>query len=203
LVEPFFEFGSAYRSLSDFISISHSAIPRLVGEPRVVETGAELDRQLGREVVDYEAKLERAKREAALAQHEVENDFPLLHSQALVALWGQLEHMVRSFVVRWLEHLPSPFSSDPVAQVRVRIGEYDGLETEERLWYVVGLMERELGSALKQGVNRFESLLSGFSSMDLFRNTPPRSCLRRSRSVMSLCTVPRLQTGAFALRALG
>ena len=47
-----------------------------------------------------------AEHRAKLTQREVESDFNIVHSQAVVTLWSALEDSVRTFVARWLMNLP-------------------------------------------------------------------------------------------------
>ncbi len=93
---------------------------------------------------------------------EVDQGYPLLHNAIVVLMWGALETSIRDFLVRWLIHIPTARHITEIAQLRVRIGEYDLLTLEERMRFVVGALERELGSALKPGVGRFTSLLKLF-----------------------------------------
>lgn len=97
-----------------------------------------------------------------LAKAEVDQGLPLLHNAALVLMWGALETSIRDFLVRWLLRYPSCLQLPPVAQLRVRVGEYEALSSSDRMRFLIGLLERDLGSSLKPGVGRFTSLLKVF-----------------------------------------
>ena len=103
--------------------------------------------------------IEQAKELAEMAQREVDKEFPLLHSQALVTLWGSLESLIEMFLADWIVHKTGAMQAESVQKLRVRLGEYELLSHDERGYYIVNLLKQELGSPLKQGSNRFESLL--------------------------------------------
>jgi len=107
-------------------------------------------------------QLEDAKEAAKLAAKEVRGGFPLLHEQAVISLWGWTENAVAAFLAAWLENNPSAWNVPEVARLRVRIGEYEELDRQERCLYIVELLERELGGPSRHGVNRFENLLKPF-----------------------------------------
>ena len=111
---------------------------------------------------DYEEKLGYAERQKELAQYEVDNDFPLLHEQATVALWSSLEALVRSFVALLLEISPDAAKAEEVLKLRVRLGDFQSLDPEERCLWIVDQLDQSLSGPLKNGINRFESLLKPF-----------------------------------------
>jgi len=110
----------------------------------------------------YEKRLEQAKQEADMAQKEVDNGFPLLHAQAVVSLWGSLESLMSTFLARWLANEPKAILMNQVQKLKVQLGDYESLDREERSYYILDLLERDLQSPLKQGVSRFELPLEIF-----------------------------------------
>jgi hypothetical protein len=110
----------------------------------------------GAEVVETAREIEE------LALREVESDFPLLHNAATVLLWGALEASFRDFLVRWLVRNPSALRVPELQNVRVKVVEYEGLMGEDRMRYLVGILERELAASLRPGVGRYECLLKPF-----------------------------------------
>ncbi len=113
--------------------------------------------------IDGEAEetddLKRAAREKELAQQEVDNDFPLLHEQATVFLWGSLEALVRSFAASWLANNPETWRNEGIRRLRVRLGDYEALDPADRCLWVVDLLDQEGAGPLHAGVARFETLL--------------------------------------------
>ena len=106
------------------------------------------------------AHVEKAHEFEAMAKQQVETDFPLLHGSATVLMWGALEAAIRDFVVRVLNRHPSARTLDEFKRVKVRIAEYEMLQGEERMRYLVGILERETAAPLRPGIARFDCLLS-------------------------------------------
>ena len=129
------------------------------GVPKAVEVLAKTDEA---NESDHQERLDRARKDANLAQHEIDTGFPLVFSSAVVALWSLLEAVVRSTVVAWLKNEPKSFSSDPIAKLRIRVGDYEKLPQEERFHYIAELLEGESAAGLRNGVERFEALLKPF-----------------------------------------
>ena len=106
--------------------------------------------------------VELAREVEGAARSELESGMPLIHGSAAVLMWGALEASIRDFLVRWLTRYPSARQSPDLRSVKVRVVEYEGLSTEDRMRYLVGILERELGAPLKPGIARFECLLKPF-----------------------------------------
>lgn len=148
-------------TLMQIVHISERGIAVLRGIPRLVKALARenADESNG----DTAKRIESAEKEAALAQREVETDFPVLHGLAVVALWSWLENLVKGFVVLWLIHRKDAYSAPALQRLRVKLGDYSELSKDEQAYYVVELLEQDLSSTLKRGINRFDSLLGAFS----------------------------------------
>jgi len=111
---------------------------------------------------DFERRLNEAKSEKEFAQIEVDNDFPLLHEQATVALWASLEALVRSFVAAWIDNNHEAMAAHEIQSIKVKIGEYESLTKDEKSLWIVDQLDRSVSGALKLGINRFESLFKPF-----------------------------------------
>lgn len=109
-----------------------------------------------------EEHVTRAQEAEDLAAREVASDMPLIHSSAAVLIWGALEAAFRDFLVRWLATYPSARLVPEFSNIRVRLTEYESFSGEDKMRYLVGILERELAAALKPGVGRFECLLKPF-----------------------------------------
>jgi hypothetical protein len=109
---------------------------------------------------ELESRTERVRKEAAIAHREVESDFPIVHSQHVVALWSSLEATLHRFVAQWLMNRPKTLLEEPWSDLKVRIGDYETSDREQKAEYVIDALERTLGLGLKQGVNRFESVVA-------------------------------------------
>jgi hypothetical protein len=106
------------------------------------------------------AELEAARAEAAFARAEVENDFPKLRAHSLLDLWASLEVLVEDVLVAWLMHTPELLSSDELSRIRIPFGEFQRLDEEERLRFLVQELKRDRKADLKGGVTRFEVMLA-------------------------------------------
>lgn len=106
--------------------------------------------------------VQNAREIETLALAEVKADLPLLHSSATVLIWGALEAAFRDFLTRWFVRYPSSRSVPELKNIRVRVAEYESFEGEDRMRFLVGILERELAATLKPGAGRFECLLKPF-----------------------------------------
>ena len=105
---------------------------------------------------------EEMKRRAERARREAERGFPVLNEQSVVNLWSSLETLITEIVACWIKNVPSAKQSEAVRKVPIRLSDYEAMSAEERLFYMVDELERDLSAPLKQGVNRFEVLLALF-----------------------------------------
>ena len=148
-------------NLMRIVSISERGIKVLRAMPSVVRAIAKAKDT--EDTSDTAKRVESAEQEAALAQREVDNDFPVLHGFAVVGLWSWLENFVKGFVVLWLVHRKGAYSATVLQRLRVKLGEYLALSKTEQAHYIVELMEQDLASPLKRGVTRFDSLFEPFA----------------------------------------
>jgi hypothetical protein len=151
----------ATEMLGRLIHISEKGIAVLRGMPRIVKVLADVEGASAD--LSTQKKLETAEREAALAQSEVDRDFPVLHGLAVVALWSQLEHFIKGLIVLWLLHRKDAMNVPAVQKLKIRLGDYMQLSRPEQARYLVELIEQDIAAPLKRGVSRFDSLLEPFS----------------------------------------
>jgi hypothetical protein len=152
---PFQEFLDHQNSLSRVLHLSMSGIAMLRGRHQALKVLAEIDGTVHERAIDLDA----AAKEKELAETEVDNGFPLLHEQATVFLWGSLEFLILNVGAAWLRNHENAWRVDAINRLRVRLGDYEGLDPEARSVWIVELLDQELAGPLKAGVNRFESLL--------------------------------------------
>lgn len=107
-------------------------------------------------------KIDQAKRIEDAAAVETRAGYPLLHGAATVLLWGALETAIRDMVVRWMDRNPEALQVPELKKIRVPVADYESLRGEDRARYLLGILEREWGAALKPGVGRFRCLLKPF-----------------------------------------
>lgn len=170
--QPFHDFMEQTERIHRLTDLSIKGISMIRSVPKIVEVLAKVEKGSAKET-DYSFK--RAKKEAELAQREVDEGFPLLHAQATIALWSALEATIRLFIARWLQNYRQAMDVEVIQKLRVRIGDYERLEGEDRFFYILDRLDQELSAPLKNGITRFERLLepfglSGLVDEDVKRN---------------------------------
>jgi hypothetical protein len=123
---------------------------------RLQELADESDK--GPEITECEVDL--AKSLSALAQREISSDFAILRARSLVFVWNGLESLVKDILRDWIVNKSEILAREPWASQKVRIGEYEPLDVEQRAAYVVELIDQSIGGPMKQGISRFENLLA-------------------------------------------
>jgi hypothetical protein len=155
-LSPFEALVDYVENLWDVLHLSLDGISMLRARPGAIKAlayGKEED-------ADTASKLSWATKIAELAQREVDNGFPIVRAQFVVALWGSMESFLDRFAAQWIINRPETLKSDPWCNLRVRIGEYEQCDSEQKAQFVVENLEQSLGSHLRQGVNRFETVIS-------------------------------------------
>jgi len=159
--QPFERFLNQSERLGHVVRLSVHGISGLLGVPRLVEVLAKVQ---GKNDTETHAKrLANAREEADLAKREIDTGFPILYSNAIVALWSLLEAMLRANVVAWLKNEPRSLEVETIAKLRVRLREYEKLVQDDRFHYIAELLEGELAAGLRNGVERFEAMLKPFT----------------------------------------
>ncbi len=167
--EPFVHFLKHTIQAHDFYHLSIDGILMIIHNVRrIEELTAELEK-LEKESNVFtkdqrpdDGASESARKRAEIAQKEADRGFPILNQQVSVGLWASLECLVREFVAGWLANEPGASQVDSVRKIKIRLADYDAMPEEERRFYIIDELEREIGAPLRQGVNRFESLLGLF-----------------------------------------
>ena len=168
--QPFKDFIEHVQELTYITHASARGLSMLRAAPRLMEAvqkaeAYEIKRSEGEHNIGAEEaakRLEQVREEAKLARQEADKGFPLLYSQALVSMWGSLEDLIHTFLAAWVTNEPKAKQVDALQKLKVSLGEYEALDDEEKGFYIVELLEKELRSPLKHGVSRFEQLLDSF-----------------------------------------
>lgn len=192
-MQPFGDFLDFVDRLGEVVEISAIGISHLQSMPRMLELAGQIVTIVNRgDKPDVQGRLERSRKLAQLAEREAATDFPLIHSQATVSLWGALEDFVRTFVAKWLQNVPSAMLNSPLISVKVAIGEYERLSSEEKGLFLAEALERTTNATFKQGVSRFEAVLEplGFSGSvpdglrrDIFELGQVRNAIAHRRGI--------------------
>ena len=106
-----------------------------------------------------QARRQHAEEVAVIAAAEVDRGFPLLHAHATVALWSTAESCIESILVTWLVEHPAELKCEALTKVRISLTEFETLDVEDRMRYLLDELKRSTKAELKLGVGRFEALL--------------------------------------------
>lgn len=106
--------------------------------------------------------LHQTRQEAELAERELDHNFPLLHSQGVIALWATLEAMHHNLLANWLMHVKGARELAEVRAIHIPAALERPVEEQDRWLYVVGKLEHRAGARQMEGVSRFEVLLDLF-----------------------------------------
>jgi len=130
------------------------------------------------------AAIAQSKDDAEFAQREIAAGMPFLFSIAAIMLWGSVEAFLHDLLVQCLHHDRVLLGAERAAKVRVSIAVLEALTTEERLYYLVTALERELprpsGAPKFEAVFRELTLRTGASTQtlrDLFELQQVRNAL--------------------------
>jgi hypothetical protein len=134
------------------------------------------------DAVAAQAHLGTVQNLAQLAQTEVDADFPLVCAQATISLWADLENGLRTFLAAWLHHEASAKAIQPIQKLKVSLGEYDAMDSDERCLYIIDRLEQEMEPRTRRGIDRFEPLFAAFG----FETTLDK---RLKRDLLELCLV--------------
>lgn len=93
------------------------------------------------------------------AQHELDNDLPLIRGQAVVTLWTLLETAVRDVVKAWLVHAPGSVNDRKIAGIKIPLGQFMAMSEDQRLEFLVTEMDRSINVGDDGGIARQEALL--------------------------------------------
>lgn len=155
--QAFHDFMDHQERVMQVVDLSRRGIRMTTGAPRLIAATAEVEGTVSDPEVTEQ--LDNAKSYADLAQREIDNDFPMLHSQAVVSLWGALETLTLTVVAVWIVNRPGILHKEPWLSLKVKVGEYETLDTEQKALHLANLIDQMLSGPMKGGVNRFESLL--------------------------------------------
>lgn len=166
--QPFDDCRRQLREITDVLHLARKGIVMVSELPKEIEWLMAVDNLLPNDDAEEPSKeekvehLEAAKRQADLANHEVERDFPLLHAQAVISLWTSLEALIKNFLAAWIENDSNARKTEALRKLKITLWEYEGMDAVERNLYTIDLLAREVSAPLKHGVSRFETLLDVF-----------------------------------------
>lgn len=155
-IAAFEEFIIYQARLEQVLELSSRGINMVSSLPRLIK----LTKEEGtKTTIEYSNQLATAESMATLAEFERDKDYSTLHAQFVVSLWGSLETLVLDVVADWIINQPEVLNTSAWRNIRVKVSEYEMLDTEQKAIYLATSMDQILSGPLKGGVNRFESLM--------------------------------------------
>ncbi|MBA7590488.1 hypothetical protein ES708_32610 [subsurface metagenome] len=161
-LQPFKDSLERLNEAQVILVLAIKGISGIRGIPKIIKVLAEVESETGKLDDEDTKRLKLAKEEADLAQREVDKGFPLLHAQALISLWGILESLVHTFLANWLTHESTAKEIEVVKRIKVKLAEFEVMDSQERNYYIVQTLEQQLAASYKKGILRFETLLDIF-----------------------------------------
>lgn len=109
--------------------------------------------------IDIET-IEKQKPAIEFAKEQVRKGFPLLFAHSLVAIWGSLESMVIDFIVSLINENPNLLENDIFKKIKIPLAEFQVLDKDDRLYFLIRETERSLKLDFKPGIERFEAFFN-------------------------------------------
>jgi hypothetical protein len=115
--------------------------------------------------------LNQAEETAKFATSQETAGFPVLYAHAVVAIWAAIETFIEDLVVCSLLHYVQKddenlqkddegyLQRESFKKIRILFVEYESLDKEDRMRYLVKELGRQTSTELKHGINRFEPIL--------------------------------------------
>jgi hypothetical protein len=145
--------------LMQIARLSAQGISMHLGRPKVIQVLRKIKGD--DESVGHIKQLQQAEADAALAREEIDQGYPVLNGFVTIAMWSWLEDFVKGLAASWLVYHRPAIRSPSVAKLKVRLGDYVTLSRHEQALHIVEILDQEIGSGLRNGINRFEGLLDG------------------------------------------
>jgi hypothetical protein len=147
------------------LQFSLNGIRSQLAAPKAVEAIAKFKALKGTPMPEdeHQRSLSQAEDRARFAASQKKAGFPVLYSHAVVAIWSAIETFSEDLVVYSLLYDKNYLQKDVFRKIRILFVEYESLEKEDRMRYIVSELGRQSSAELKQGINRFEPLLDSVS----------------------------------------
>jgi len=142
------------------LHLSMQGISQLQALPGIVEAIANFEQGGPQERGEKNrVSLDLSKTIASFAQNEVTSGFPLLHAHTLIGTWGAFEAAIEDTLVSFLLNKPELLQQESFAKLRIPLADFELLEREERMRFLIAELERSQGFGRKIGIEKCEALL--------------------------------------------
>jgi hypothetical protein len=162
--EPFYRSMEYIQEIERVNKLCVAGISSLRGMDKLSEAllEAELGRQNRKATKSERNELQERRKISAMAKSECHEGFPILHSHALISIWGALEVLIDDLVLSILLNVPNVLNEAIFAKVKIPLAKFETLERNERMTLLVDELKRELKTAFKPAVVGFEVVLGQF-----------------------------------------
>jgi hypothetical protein len=143
------------KKMNDFLELTLGAFTVIQQLPELVELSSKIKGAKPQPA----GRLELFRKVAAVAKAEETSGYATTLNFATIFTWGALETAVRDMAVNWLTLVPEARNHDKLARLRIPLFEYDSLQSDERMRFVLNALENELNATFKPGIGKFESVL--------------------------------------------
>lgn len=109
------------------------------------------------ELSDGDARLLRKR--IGIAKAEVDSEFSAINTWVVVWLWAHLEATMRALLSAFLRNDASAWESDKIKKLSINIRDYNLVDSEHRMDYLVEQLERNKDGKSGKGISHFENLL--------------------------------------------
>lgn len=159
---PFYKCIAYIEESESLLALSVEGIYKLSNMVPLAKAVAKLKKELHKHDKPEERMLAATEKLAKMAEDEINKGFPRLYAHAVVDLWSTLEILVNDLLILWLINEPSALKIKAVSKIRISLADYALLEKDEQMLLILNELQRNIKSSLKQGADRFESLLEIF-----------------------------------------
>lgn len=190
-LKAFKEFNEHQEYSWKVLQLSKSGLSMATHQPEIIAAIRHGEEVSGRAASlnseDFVKELAQSKAQAEFAQAEIDAGFPLLHSQAVIALWGSLETVVLSVLADWIVNRPAILRQAPWSTIKIAVGEYEVLDADQKASFLVSLMDQKLNTPMSSGISRFEKLLETVGLAGKFEDEKGRNLfeMQQVRNVLT------------------
>lgn len=162
IIEILKSFSSRFHEIDTLLKASVSSISREINSVDLVKALADLDKydtKSDKISKEYEENIKNAEYIAKFAKEQVDSGFPILYANAVIAMWTSLETLIEDILYHQFINNPKYLKSEIILYIKIPLVEFEELDKDERLRFIINELARQTKSDLKHGIARFEVLL--------------------------------------------
>lgn len=141
----------------DLMSLTHDGARALLGSLHLNEMAKQATVQVGEQFTSQEEdRLATVTQKAEVARQELERGFPLLHSHALMGIWGALEAMVADVCVAHALSNPVVLQREPFSKIKVPAVTFLSYSRRQQTVVLLEEAQKPHGTTARIGIEQFE-----------------------------------------------